>query len=91
MRQESFFAYLFGVTEAGFYGTVDMRIGEATLFAPRLPAEVCLTAVPACELRASLTRARTHSTRFGWAASRRRTSWPPSAQRSVLVLVLAFS
>lgn len=38
--QESFFAYLFGVTEAGFYGALDLRSGEATLFAPRLPAEV---------------------------------------------------
>ena len=39
LAQESFFTYLFGVTEAGFYGAVDLRSGEATLFAPRLPAE----------------------------------------------------
>ena len=38
-RQESFFAYLFGVTESGFYGTLDCASGEAVLFAPRLPAE----------------------------------------------------
>ena len=52
-RQESFFAYLFGVTEAGFYGAVDMRTGEATLFAPRLPAEAspdCSAFAPAARL-----------------------------------------
>ena len=38
-RQESFFAYLFGVTEPGFYGTVDVATYQATLFAPKLPAE----------------------------------------------------
>ena len=38
-RQESFFAWLFGVTEAGFYGSVDLRSGRATLFMPRLPRE----------------------------------------------------
>ena len=38
-RQESFLAYLFGVREPGFYGTLDVTTGVATLFAPRLPAE----------------------------------------------------
>jgi Xaa-Pro dipeptidase len=45
-RQESFFAYLFGVTEAGFYGALDCVTGEATLFAPRLPPEYAVRASP---------------------------------------------
>jgi Xaa-Pro dipeptidase len=36
-RQESFFQYLFGVKEAGFYGTLEVATGRATLFMPRLP------------------------------------------------------
>nr|AKF43199.1 metallopeptidase M24 family protein [Melianthus villosus] len=36
-RQESYFAYLFGVTEPGFYGAIDISTGKSTLFAPRLP------------------------------------------------------
>jgi len=50
-RQESFFAYLFGVTEAGFYGSLDLRSGESTLYAPRLPAEyaVWMGRIPTCQ------------------------------------------
>lgn len=36
-RQESFFQYLFGVKEAGFYGILEVATGRATLFMPRLP------------------------------------------------------
>jgi len=39
VRQESYFAYLFGVTEPDFYGALDLRSGHTTLFIPRLPAE----------------------------------------------------
>jgi Xaa-Pro dipeptidase len=35
--QESFFQYLFGVKEAGFYGAIELGSGRATLFMPRLP------------------------------------------------------
>ncbi|KAK7319909.1 hypothetical protein RJT34_04637 [Clitoria ternatea] len=38
-RQESYFAYLFGVKEPGFYGAIDVGTGNSILFAPRLPAE----------------------------------------------------
>ncbi|KAI4379994.1 hypothetical protein MLD38_006228 [Melastoma candidum] len=38
-RQESYFAYLFGVTEPGFYGAIDIESGNTLLFAPRLPQE----------------------------------------------------
>ncbi|KAL7096792.1 hypothetical protein ACP275_10G102000 [Erythranthe tilingii] len=38
-RQESYFAYLFGVKEPGFYGAIDIASGESMLFAPRLPAD----------------------------------------------------
>ena len=36
--QESYFAYLFGVVEPGFFGTIDLRSGSCKLFMPRLPA-----------------------------------------------------
>ncbi|CAH0562011.1 unnamed protein product [Brassicogethes aeneus] len=36
-RQESYFTWLFGVTEADCYGVVDVQSGEAHLFVPRLP------------------------------------------------------
>ncbi|VFQ59383.1 unnamed protein product [Cuscuta campestris] len=36
-RQESYFAYLFGVKEPGFYGAIDVATGDSMLFAPRLP------------------------------------------------------
>uniref|UniRef100_A0A2P2LCM9 Xaa-Pro dipeptidase n=1 Tax=Rhizophora mucronata TaxID=61149 RepID=A0A2P2LCM9_RHIMU len=35
-RQESYFAYLFGVKEPGFYGAIDIATGKSFLFAPRL-------------------------------------------------------
>lgn len=38
-RQESYFAYLFGVREPGFYGAIDIASGQSYLFIPRLPAE----------------------------------------------------
>ncbi|AQK70467.1 Metallopeptidase M24 family protein [Zea mays] len=38
-RQESYFAYLFGVQEPGFYGAIDIASGQSILFAPRLPAD----------------------------------------------------
>ncbi|XP_069142921.1 uncharacterized protein [Solanum lycopersicum] len=38
-RQESYFAYLFGVEEPGFYGTIDIASGKSMLFIPRLPAD----------------------------------------------------
>ena len=38
-RQESFFAYLFGVKEPDCVGVLDAASGRATLFVPRLPAE----------------------------------------------------
>ncbi|GAV68293.1 Peptidase_M24 domain-containing protein/AMP_N domain-containing protein [Cephalotus follicularis] len=38
-RQESYFAYLFGVIEPGFYGAIDIASGKSVLFAPRLPAD----------------------------------------------------
>ncbi|KAJ9167927.1 hypothetical protein P3X46_019515 [Hevea brasiliensis] len=38
-RQESYFAYLFGVTEPGFCGAIDVATGNSILFVPRLPAD----------------------------------------------------
>ncbi|GFS43293.1 metallopeptidase M24 family protein [Actinidia rufa] len=38
-RQESYFAYLFGVKEPDFYGAIDIETGESVLFAPRLPED----------------------------------------------------
>lgn len=38
-RQESYFAYLFGVKEPGFFGAIDVATGNSLLFAPTLPAE----------------------------------------------------
>ncbi|KAJ4759228.1 Metallopeptidase M24 family protein [Rhynchospora pubera] len=38
-RQESYFTYLFGVREPGFYGAIDISTGKSILFAPRLPAD----------------------------------------------------
>lgn len=39
MRQESFFAHLFGAMESGCYGVIDGATGRSTLFIPRLPPE----------------------------------------------------
>jgi len=36
-RQESFFSYLFGVTEPDCWGGIDLSTGECTIFFPRLP------------------------------------------------------
>jgi Xaa-Pro dipeptidase len=38
-QQESFFQYLFGVKEPGFFGAIEVASGRATLFMPRLPQE----------------------------------------------------
>ncbi|XP_050219269.1 uncharacterized protein LOC126669762 isoform X2 [Mercurialis annua] len=38
-RQESYFAYLFGVKEPGCYGAIDVATGKSILFVPRLPAD----------------------------------------------------
>ncbi|MCO5612387.1 hypothetical protein L7F22_066654 [Adiantum nelumboides] len=38
-RQESYFAYLFGVKEPGFFGALDVGTCQAFLFIPRLPPE----------------------------------------------------
>ncbi|XP_023531271.1 xaa-Pro dipeptidase [Cucurbita pepo subsp. pepo] len=38
-RQESYFAYLFGVIEPGFYGAIDIASGKSILFAPKLPSD----------------------------------------------------
>ena len=38
-RQESYFQYLFGVAEPGWFGTVALPSGKATLFAPELGPE----------------------------------------------------
>uniref|UniRef100_A0A8I6X1Q4 Aminopeptidase P N-terminal domain-containing protein n=1 Tax=Hordeum vulgare subsp. vulgare TaxID=112509 RepID=A0A8I6X1Q4_HORVV len=41
-RQESYFAYLFGVLEPGFYGAVDIASGQSILFAPRLSPDYAI-------------------------------------------------
>uniref|UniRef100_A0A7N0UY93 Xaa-Pro dipeptidase n=1 Tax=Kalanchoe fedtschenkoi TaxID=63787 RepID=A0A7N0UY93_KALFE len=38
-RQESYFSYLFGVREPGFYGAIDVVTGDSFLFIPKLPEE----------------------------------------------------
>lgn len=38
-RQESFFHYLFGAREPGFYGAVDLSTGESIMFIPRMDAQ----------------------------------------------------
>lgn len=38
-RQDSWFNYVFGVTESECYGAIDIASGRCTLFIPRLPAE----------------------------------------------------
>jgi len=41
-RQESYFAYLFGVKEPDCWATIELPSGRATLFVPRLPAEYAI-------------------------------------------------
>src|SRR5262245_40044865 len=38
-EQESFFQYLFGVKEPGFFGAIQVKTGKSILFMPRLPEE----------------------------------------------------
>lgn len=38
-RQESYFMWAFGVTDAGCFGALDVKTGESYLFIPRLPDE----------------------------------------------------
>ena len=38
-RQDSWFNYLFGAKESGFYGALNLSTGTTTLFIPRLPAD----------------------------------------------------
>jgi Xaa-Pro dipeptidase len=38
-EQESFFQYLFGVKEPGFFGAIQVETGRSILFMPRLPEE----------------------------------------------------
>ncbi|RWW10505.1 hypothetical protein GW17_00025949 [Ensete ventricosum] len=40
--QESYFAYLFGVREPGFFGAIDVASGKSFLFVPRLPADYAI-------------------------------------------------
>ncbi|XP_003384774.2 PREDICTED: xaa-Pro dipeptidase [Amphimedon queenslandica] len=41
-RQESYFHWLFGVTEADCFGAVEVSSGRVTLFVPRLPPEYAI-------------------------------------------------
>lgn len=41
-RQESYFAYLFGVKEPGFFGAIDVATCRAYLFIPRLPPDYAI-------------------------------------------------
>jgi Xaa-Pro dipeptidase len=41
-RQDSWFNYLFGSKEPGFYGAIDLSSGKSTLFIPRLPEEYAI-------------------------------------------------
>ncbi|KAK4772719.1 hypothetical protein SAY86_014494 [Trapa natans] len=42
LRQESYFAYLFGVVVPGFFGATDVMTGNSILFAPKLPADYAI-------------------------------------------------
>ena len=51
-RQESYFQWLFGVSEPGCYGAVDLETGSATLFVPDLRSEayeVFCGVAPSCQ------------------------------------------
>lgn len=55
-RQDSWFNYLFGVKEAGVYGTICIATGRSTLFIPRLQEEYriwCGTIHPPSSFQAS--------------------------------------
>lgn len=39
LKQESYFNYLFGVTEPGCYGLLELGTGKSTLFVPHLPED----------------------------------------------------
>eukprot|EP01018_Ginkgo_biloba_P015050 Gb_15755 [translate_table: standard] len=41
-RQESYFAYLFGVKEPDFYGAIDISTGKTFLFTPRLSEDYAI-------------------------------------------------
>lgn len=41
-KQESFFAYLFGINEPNFYGAIDMNTEESILFIPELPENMAV-------------------------------------------------
>lgn len=41
-RQESYFAYLFGVNEPGFFGAIDIATCRVYLFIPRLPSDYAI-------------------------------------------------
>lgn len=51
-RQESYFQWLFGVSEPGCYGAIDLKDGSATLFVPDLRSEayeIFCGVAPTCE------------------------------------------
>lgn len=55
-RQDSWFNYLFGVKEAGVYGTVNLSNGKSALFIPKLPEEYriwCGEILPPSSFKAS--------------------------------------
>nr|CAH7766829.1 unnamed protein product [Callosobruchus chinensis] len=49
-RQESYFMWCFGVTDAGCYGAIDVKTGESYLFFPRYPDEYAIWMGPLHEL-----------------------------------------
>ncbi|XP_018564988.1 xaa-Pro dipeptidase isoform X1 [Anoplophora glabripennis] len=51
-RQESYFIWCFGTTEAGCYGAIDVSTGDSYLFVPRFPAEYAVWMGPLVSLTA---------------------------------------
>ncbi|CAH1963457.1 unnamed protein product [Acanthoscelides obtectus] len=49
-RQESYFMWSFGVTDAGCYGAIDVKTGESYVFFPRYPEEYAVWMGPLHEL-----------------------------------------
>ncbi|KAJ8983068.1 hypothetical protein NQ317_007110 [Molorchus minor] len=49
-RQESYFTWCFGVTEAGCYGAIDVLSGESILFFPRFPEDYAVWMGPLVSL-----------------------------------------